>query len=93
MPMKDPKLTLIVIFAFFCTVFTTGPEGLALAASVEETCTQGEDGTCASGLLEDSFDDEEYEEVEFDGDCEDDDESCAIYARQGACATNQGYMT
>ena len=64
-------------------------------ASVEESCTPGEDGTCASGLIEeeDSSDDydegEEYEEeAVFDGDCEDDDESCAIYASQGGCLNN-----
>ena len=88
--MTEAKLILIAIFTFFCSVFTAGREGLALAASVEETCTPGADGTCASGLVEDSSDD--AEEVEFDGDCEDDDESCEMYARQGACSKNQGYM-
>lgn len=94
--MKETKLILILLFTFLCSIFPSGHQGLALAASVEETCT-GEDDTCASGLTEeDSSDDEEYEpepeEVAFDGDCEDDDESCTLYANQGACASNPGFM-
>jgi hypothetical protein len=93
--MRETKYILILLFTILCSsVFTTS--GTAYAVSVdEETCTPGEDGTCTSNLVEqDSSDDEdEFDEDEFDKDCEDDDESCTMYANQGGCTDNPGFMT
>lgn len=86
--MKQTKLIIILLCALLSVVSLNSR--VTSAASVEETCSPGEDGTCASALEEDqdSDDDEEYEEIEeavYDGDCEDDDESCAMHARRGDC--------
>eukprot|EP00804_Cyclotella_cryptica_P017815 CCRYP_001224-RC/>CCRYP_001224-RC protein AED:0.17 eAED:0.17 QI:97/1/1/1/1/1/4/304/518 len=95
------KLLLSLLFAFlsssFLHVHISGT--VAHAATVdEETCTPGGDGdgTCASPLLvvEEGVDvDDVDDEEDDDSNCIDDDESCAIYASQGACLDNPGYMT
>ena len=89
--MKQTKLITIILCALLSVVALNSR--VTSAASVEETCSPGEDGACASALEEeeeeDFNDDEEYDELEeavYDGDCEDDDESCAMYARRGDCA-------
>ena len=91
--MKQTKLITIILCALLSVVALNSR--VTSAASVEETCSPGEDGACASALEEeeDFNDDEEYDELEeavYDGDCEDDDESCAMYARRGDCAAKVG---